>query len=60
MKRILTFMLAFVTIGMIVTGCGKKDEFADKAPPAGDDARPDPANPHKLARLPGPTSPVGK
>ncbi len=50
----IVLLLAVLFLGMLVAaGCGKKDDTADKAPPAGANARPDPASTDKMKRLPG-------
>jgi len=59
MKRILAVLFAVTLIGSIVSGCGKKDETTDKAPPVGDGARADAPNPDKVKNLPPPVQPVG-
>jgi len=59
MKRVLAYAFVIFSIGLVATGCGKKDETVDKAPPPGDNAKPDPANPDKVKNLPPALSPTG-
>ena len=59
MKRLVAITFALMALTTALMGCGKKDVSVDKAPPVGDDARPDPANPNKMNKLPPAIAPIG-